>query len=141
MAQQRIEYEELTPGYEFAPTSYRLDGKTVIDYLRATGDDSRFYEEEKIAPPMVIAALAMAAMSSKIGLPAGAIHISQELEFVNIATIGEVLTSHARVNRRVERGKFHMLTIGINVENSRKATVMTGESSFTLPSAVEERAR
>ncbi len=133
MTQPRIEYEKLTAGYEFVPTSFKLDSRMVMAYLKAVEDNNRIYKEDKIAPPMAIAALAMAALSSGLDLPPGAIHVSQELEFINTAHIDEMLTSYARVNRKVERGKFHMLSIGIHVENQKKTTVITGETSFILP--------
>lgn len=134
MSQQRIKCEKLTRGYEFTPTKCILDSKLVMCYLKATEDNNPFYEVENIVPPMVIAALTMAAMSTKVELPAGTVQVSQDLKFNNIVNINEILTSHARVNQIVDRGKFHMLTIGIKVENPKNTTVMTGETSFILPS-------
>ncbi len=130
---QRIEFEKLTPGYEFTSTSFKLDSKVIMDYLKATGDNNT-YTEEKIAPPMLIAALAMSAMSANLEMPPGSVHVSQELEFNNIANIDEILISYARVKRKMERGQLHMLTISIDVENQKKNTVMSGETSFILPS-------
>ncbi len=104
-----------------------------MDYLKATGDNNT-YTEEKIAPPMLIAALAMSAMSANLEMPPGSVHVSQELEFNNIANIDEILISYARVKRKMERGQLHMLTISIDVENQKKNTVMSGETSFILPS-------
>ena len=66
-------------------------------------------------------------------MPPGAIHVSQDLQFLSLIGIDETLTSHARVNRKVERGKFHMLTIGIDVKNQKQITVLSGETSFILP--------
>ncbi len=133
MIQRKIECEKLATGYEFAPTSFRLDSKVVMAYLKAVDDRSRIYEENRIVPPMAIAALSMAAMLAGLALPPGAIHVSQELEFIHVVNVDETLTSYAKVNRRVERGKFHMLTVGIKVENQKRATVITGETSFILP--------
>ncbi len=138
MRQQKIEYEKLTAGYEFVPASFRLDSERVMKYLNTVEDRNRIYEEHQIIPPMAMAALAMAAMSSGLTLPPGAIHVSQNLEFIDVVRIGEKLTSYTRVNRKMERGKFHMLTIGINVLNQQKATVLSGETSFILPLAATE---
>ncbi|MFH1646458.1 MAG: MaoC family dehydratase N-terminal domain-containing protein [Chloroflexota bacterium] len=133
MTNPKIEYEELTAGYEFTPTDFQLDEERVAAYLQAVGDDTRIYEENKIVPPMAIAALAMAALSTGMVLPDGTIHVSQDLNFNEMANIGEGLTSYAKVNRKVERGKFHILTIGINVTNQKNTKVVTGETSFILP--------
>lgn len=133
MTQPKIEYEKLTVGYEFAPAEFQLDEERVTDYLWAVSDDTSIYEENGVVPPMAIAALAMAALSTGMVLPDGTIHVSQDLEFSELASIGEKLTSHARVNRKVERGKFHILNIGINVTNQENTKVITGETSFILP--------
>ncbi len=133
MTQARIEYEKLTAGYEFTPAEFQLDEEKVAAYLQAVDDNTRIYEENKVVPPMAVAALAMAALSTGLVLPDGTIHVSQDLEFNEMAVTGERLTSHARVNRKVERGKFHMLTIEINVTNQKNKKVITGETSFILP--------
>jgi acyl dehydratase len=137
--QPKIEFEKLTAGYEFAPVSLQLDSEKARDYLNAVEDRSTIYEENNIVPPMAISALAMAAMSSGLVLPPGAIHVSQNLEFLTSVKTGEKLTSRAKVNRKMERGKFHMLNIGINVLNQRKETILTGETAFILPLGAEEK--
>lgn len=133
MTQQKTDYGELITGYEFAPVGFRPDGEMVTAYLSAIEGDKRIYEEDKLVPPMAIAALAMAAMAAGMSLPPGTIHVSQEFQFLSTVSINEALTSYARVNRKIERGKFHMLTVGINVLNQKQITVMTGETSFILP--------
>lgn len=138
MTQRNMKYEKLTTSYEFPVTSFCLDRKMVKAYLDATEDNNRLYAEQQIIPPMAIAALSMAAMSTGLVLPPGTIHVSQELEFLDTVNINEILTSHARVNRKMERGKFNMLTIGINVLNQRKTTVLAGETSFILPAVAME---
>jgi len=135
MAQKKIDYKELTTGYEFAPARFRLDTAKVAAYLNAVEGDKSIYDKDRIVPPMAIAALAMAAMAEGLSLPPGSIHVSQELKSFCTVSIDEALTSYARVNRKVERGKFHMLTVGINVLDQKQTTVLTGETSFILPSS------
>ena len=137
-AHRTIDYEKLTTGYEFAPASLRLDNERVTKYLHAIEDQNYIYKEEGVVPPMSIAALAMAAMSLSMNLPGGAVHISQNLEFNNAARIGETLTSYARVVRKLARGKFHMVTIGISVLNQHQVTVLAGETCFMLPPSMTE---
>jgi acyl dehydratase len=133
MSQQKIDYGELTTDYEFAPVSFQPDGEMVAVYLSAIEGDKSTYEQDKIVPPMAIAALAMAAMSEGLVLPPGTVHVSQELQFLSTVSINETLTSYARVSHKVARGKFHMLTVGINVLNQKQVAVLTGETSFILP--------
>jgi acyl dehydratase len=137
---KRIEYSELATGYEFAPKQFKLDKEMVTAYLKAVEGDSHIYEEREVVPPMAIAALAMTALSEGISLPWGAVHVSQELQFLDAVSIDETLTSQARISRKLQRGKFHMLTISINVENERELPVLTGETGFILPlEAMEEK--
>ncbi|UCC17492.1 MAG: MaoC family dehydratase [Dehalococcoidales bacterium] len=133
MAQQKIDYEKLTTGYEFGPSGFNIDAETVDKYLNAVDGSKGIYEKNMTVPPMSIAALAMTAMAEGLSMPPGAIHVSQEITFLNPVRINENLTSHARVNRIVRRGKLHMLSIGINVVNDKKISVLEGETSFILP--------
>jgi acyl dehydratase len=137
MTPVKIEYQELAAGYEFQPARFKLDSEKVKKYLDAVEDASGVYEERRIVPPMAAAALAMAALSSALVLPPGTVHVSQELEFTGPAAVGETLTSRARVERKVARGKFHMLTIGIKVTSEKQAVVLSGETGFILPLPVE----
>jgi acyl dehydratase len=133
MVPQKVTYGELATGYAFAPADFRLDSEGVSAYLKAVGDKNPVYQEKNIVPPMAIAALAMAAMAAGLALPPGAIHVSQTLEFKHTVRPGQKLTSLASVKRKIERGKFHMLTIGIDVQNQQKTTVLSGETGFILP--------
>jgi acyl dehydratase len=105
----------------------------VDKYLTAVDGSRSIYEKNNIVPPMSIAALAMAAMAEGLSMPPGAIHVSQEIKFLKQVRTSENLTSYARVNRIVKRGKLHMLSIGINVVNENNISVLEGETSFILP--------
>ena len=133
MAQQKVDYERLSTGYEFEPSAFSIDGKLVGKYLDAVDGDKSIYEKGNIVPPMSIAALAMTAMAEGLSMPPGAVHVSQDIQFLNTVGINEELTSYARVNRVVKRGKIHMLSIGINVVDTKNNSVLTGETSFILP--------
>lgn len=130
---RKLEYSELTAGYEFPPVTFALDADVTADYLDAVTDDSSLYRDGCLVPPMVVAARAMAALANGFSLPPGAIHVSQELEFKQTVAVGENLTSRSRVERKQDRGKFHMLTIGLTVVNGRQETVVTSKTSFILP--------
>jgi hypothetical protein len=133
MSQQKIDYEKLTTGYEFEPSSFSIDDSATTKYLDAVDGSKGIYEKNNTVPPMSIAALAMTAMAEGLSMPPGAIHVSQDIQFLNPVIINENLTSYARVNRVVKRGKIHMLNIGVNVVNERNISVLAGETSFILP--------
>ena len=82
---------------------------------------------------MAIAAYAMAALSEDICLPPGTIHVSQEFEFMGIASIDDTFTSYARVVKKQSRGKFHLLIV-----NQNQKAVLTGKTSFILPEYSED---
>ena len=130
---QKIKYSQLEAGYEFPPSSYKLDTSIVSTYLKAVEDTSRLYQDTEFVPPMVVAAYAMAALSQGICLPPGAIHVSQELEFIGTVSVNESLISCARVSRKQSRGKFHLLAIDLNVFNQNQKVVLAGKTSFILP--------
>ena len=133
MSQQKIDYEKLTTGYEFKPSGFRIDRNSMDKYLDAVDGDKSLYEKDNIVPPMSIAALAMTAMAEGLSMPPGAVHVSQDIQFLGTVRIDEELTSFARVNRIVNRGKIHMLSIGINVINEKNISVLAAETSFILP--------
>jgi acyl dehydratase len=133
MTQQKIDYKILTTDYEFKPANFQLSSESVTAYLDAVESNKSIYERYKIVPPMAIAALAMTEMAAGISMPPGAVHVSQDLQFFSLVGYDEILTSYARVNRKVERGKIHMLTIGIKVMDQKQQIVLSGETSFILP--------
>ena len=135
---QRIEYNQLEADYEFPPSSYKLDSAIVATYLKAVEDTSGLYQDNILIPPMAIAAYAMAALSEDICLPPGTIHVSQEFEFMGIASIDDTFTSYARVAKKQSRGKFHLLIVNFNVVNQNQKAVLTGKTSFILPEYSED---
>jgi acyl dehydratase len=135
---ETTEYEKLNTGDELPAASFCLDSRMVKAYLEATKDNHPIYEEQQIVPPLAILARCMAVISSGLTLPPGTIHVSQELNLLATVNINEVLTSYASVKRKIERGKFRLLNIGIRVLNEKGISVLTGECSFMLPSEVAE---
>jgi len=133
MSNHAIEFHDLNVGHWFPPARYQLDSGMVAAYLEAVEETSVLYRESDLVPPMAVAALAMAALSESLAFPSGAIHVSQELEFMDVVTTGDSLTSHASVSRKQERGKLHMLTIDFNVVNQAEKPVLSGKTSFILP--------
>ena len=133
VTQQQVEYSKLNAGYEFEPARFRLSKEAVVGYLDAVEGNRSIYEKDNIVPPMAIAALAMTAMAAGMSMPPGVIHVSQDLQFLSSVRFSETITSYAKVTKKTERGKFHMLTIGINVLNNTNIPALTGETSFILP--------
>ena len=133
MAEQKIDYEELDVGYEFPKTTFHLDSAMVSDYIAAVGETSSLYQDSKLVPPMAIAAFAMAALAKGFSLPSGAIHISQEIEFLGTIGTSDTITSHAKVSRKQKRSVFHLLTIDFRAFNQANKAILAGKTEFILP--------
>ncbi|MFH0914638.1 MAG: MaoC family dehydratase N-terminal domain-containing protein [Chloroflexota bacterium] len=125
-------YYELEAGYEFPPASYELERSMVSAYLQAVEETSPRYQDTGLVPPTAVAAYALTALSQGLAMPPGAIHVSQELEFLELVRAGDTITCQAKVSRKQERGKMHIFTIDLNVLNQSGKTVLTGKTSFIL---------
>ncbi len=122
---------------QFEPKQLTLDAATVADYLKAIGEESNFYRESGLVPPMAIAALAMGALAESLSLPGGSVHVSQDLEFQNVVSVGETVTCLARPGRRIERGQMRLMSLDIEVVNHDQKRVLGGRVAFMLPQAAK----
>ncbi|MFC1940326.1 MaoC family dehydratase N-terminal domain-containing protein [Chloroflexota bacterium] len=130
---QKVEYQQIEAGHDFPLVSYHLDALIAASYLKAVGETSSLYQNNKLIPPTAVAARAMAALSDSISLPPGTIHVSQELEFTGTVNVGDTITCHAKVARKQDRGRLHLMTIDLNVFNQNQKKVLSGKTSFVLP--------
>jgi len=87
-------------------------------------------------PPMAVAALVMSQALKAIELPAGAVHIGQELGFQAAVNVGADVDCSARVvQNSVRRGtRFMALEITAGVG---EAKALTGRVSLAIPEGLE----
>jgi hypothetical protein len=121
-------YEELTPGYEFPPTSYELSHSLISKYLEAVDGVG-----DGFVPPLAIAARAMTAITGMLSLPPGTIHASQDFEFYKLVPAAAVVDCQAKVVRKVSRGGMRMLVLELNVLDESKDKVQSGKATVILP--------
>lgn len=133
MAQQKLDFTHLEAGHEFPPATYNLDTAAVSAYFKATGEADSLYQHTGFVPPTAIAAWSLVALQNAIDLPSGTIHLFQEVECLGIANQSDIITCHARVSRKQERGKLRLLNIDFNVVDQNQRPVLAGKSSFNLP--------
>jgi hypothetical protein len=129
----KIDYSELKEGYEFPKSSFSLDSSVVRSYIEVVGEDSAFYQNTSFVPPMAIAALAMSALSDLVLFPPGVIHVSQEIEFFNIASVNDLLVSQARVSRKQRRGVLNLMAIEFHIIAKDDTKIMVAKTEFILP--------
>ncbi len=131
--QAKTEYYQLSVGFEFPPQSYCLDSSAIALYLDAVKENNSLFRNEGLVPPMAVTALAMSALSQSITMPSGTIHVSQELDFLKAVKVGDSITCHSKVSRKVERGGLRLMNVDISVANQNQETVLTGRIGFVLP--------
>ena len=130
MPDKAINYEELTPGYKFPPTTYELNASFVSKYLKAVDAAA-----DGFVPPLAITACAIASMTKSVPLPPGtiAIHASQDLEFLKLVPVGATIECHIGVAQKIARGKMSMLILEIDVFDKGKEKVQSGKATVALP--------
>lgn len=129
----KIEYFQLTVGFEFPPQSYNMDADLVSLYLDATRDSSELFLSGKLVPPMAVTAYAMNALSQAVALPSGTIHVTQELDFLKTVKVGDTIVCFSKVSRKVDRSGMRLMNIDLTVTNQSAETVLTGKVGFILP--------
>jgi hypothetical protein len=126
--------EQLVVGYEFPPTSYKLDMPLISKYLEAVGSRQQDPSASGFVPPTAIAAYAMTAMSHSLLLPSGTIHASQELESFKAVPIGSTISCRGRIARKIDRGELHLMLIELDALDLDGETVLSGRATLVLPS-------
>ncbi len=130
---QKINYYQLTTGFEFPPQSYVLDTAAVTLYLKATQETDDLFLRDGLVPPMAVTALAMSALAQSISMPSGTIHVSQELDFLKTVKVNDTITCLSKISRKVERGGLRLMNTDITVINQNEEKVLTGKVGFVLP--------
>ena len=128
---------QLQEGFEFPPSQFRIDAATIADFLKATGETSALFKNSSFVPPMAIAARAIGSLGIGSLVPAGVIHVTQQLEFLQPAKTGTTFSCHTRVEKYVARAGLTMITVGITVTGDAGAKVLIGKIGFILPPEVK----
>ncbi|MFC1941910.1 hypothetical protein ACFLWU_01680 [Chloroflexota bacterium] len=134
-SKEKIEFSRLEKGYEFTPSTYYLDPVLIEKYISAVEETSCIYRETRLIPPSALAAYALAALSERLLLLPGTIHVSQKLEFLGGVETGDTITCRAVVGRKQSRMNMCLLNINIDVFDQNSRPVMKGETSFVIPAA------
>lgn len=128
-----VDCRQLEAGFEFPATSYRVDAPAVAAYLAAVDEPDSLYREASLVPPMAIAARAMVALSEAIAFPDGAVHVSQSVGFLGLASTEDTLIGRARVDRVQRRGRLHLIAIELSADRDDGQPVLRARTDFILP--------
>ncbi len=127
-----VTLEALPKGHQFPLATFDLSPDWVREYT-ASVEDSAIPALAGYVPPLAVAALSIRTLLDSAGLPAGAIHLGQELVFKQAIGIGERLIGRARINSRGERGGWVLMGVELVVEDDAAKAVMTGRATITFP--------
>ncbi|UCH86135.1 MAG: MaoC family dehydratase [Dehalococcoidia bacterium] len=129
--------EALDKGHQFSGTSFVLDEETVARYLEAVEDEALLRLAQAVGkawvPPMAVAALALRSLMEEMTLPAGAIHGSQEFEFLRALEVGERITCRAWLSHRSQRAGWWILAVGMEGTDESGQPVLTGRLTVMVP--------
>ena len=123
---------DLAQGHRFSTTTFSLSEADVRRYQDAVGDASSVYAERGLAPPLAVAARALASLLGEIELPPGSVHRKQDVEARGGATIGATLTLDATIANRSERGEGVFTEIAFEVA-ANGAPIVVGRTTVISP--------
>ena len=123
------------PGEDFDLGRWVVDGGEMRQYLEAVGDSSSIYQELDVVPPMALAARALGALVSKLALPSGTIHASQELSCHRTVRTLEEVSCTARLSRPMTRAGRTLVAVEFTLHDSLGEPVMSGKSTVLVPEA------
>ena len=126
----------LEPGRTLAVEPIRFDAGDVAAYREAVGAPA---DASGHAPPMAIAAWAMRSAMRAVELPAGAVHISQELEFSRAVPDEADLQCTTVVARNGVRRGVRFLVIEFTVGDG-DGTALRGSATISIAGAEETSA-
>ena len=131
------EIEALEKGHRFPVVDFLLERETVARYLAAVEDQALSplaeAEGKAFAPPMAVAAFALGALMEALALPAGAVHASQEFQFLRPAFVGERITTSAWLAHRSQRSEWLALTVELEATGDGGEPVLRGRVSALIP--------
>jgi acyl dehydratase len=132
--------DELPKGHQLPPTTFDLSSEWVRAYTAAVEDEAIGALGEGLVPPMAVVALAVRSLLDGAKLPAGAIHLGQEMDFLRPLCVGQRLGVSARIASRGERQGWILIGVDLSVEDEDREPVMQGRALLTMPASPEREA-
>ena len=137
-----MQHKKLEPGNEFPSTTFKITPTILSKYLKAVEESSNIYisqayseneSTEALVPPMAVATYAIRTLYNSFSDMMGAIHISQEFEFLKPVYVNTKVTCKAKVTSMRKRGEMHLLIADLSAFNENKEIVLSGRSTVLLP--------
>ena len=131
-----MDLSELEPGRTLMTRRVVVAADRAAAYAAATGDGRPLYAEAGAAPPMAVAALALAEAMTAVSLPAGAVHTGQEFAFLRAVAAGSAVSVSASVSANAVRRGTRFLTLDIRADQDGEPA-LEGKTSLAIPEGAE----
>ncbi|MDA1061646.1 MAG: hypothetical protein O2895_01850 [Chloroflexi bacterium] len=128
---ETLDFFALTRGDALLAIPVLLDAADTRAYLTATGEPLERWTEA--APPLAIGALVLAALTERIPLPEGTVHIGQEFEFLRTVTPGEPLQVDLRIGQRSDRSGAVVIAFDLALHTAAGDAVLRGRATVVAP--------
>lgn len=130
-----MDFDAIQPGTTLAREPLTISRERAALYRDAVGDRSALYDEAGVAPAMAVAALAMDSAMRAVELPSGAIHVSQQLAFMQPLALERPTTCTTTMSQNSVRRGVRFLVLQFEVASDGGAPVMTGSATITIKEA------
>ena len=134
-----MNYHSLEPGFEFPEKTFLISQKDAEDYLDAVEDLSEVYDgAEGFVAPTALATYALRGITETIPVPSGAIHGSQDLEFMGLVRHEETIVCSGTVAQNSVKMKRRFVVIDLRVNGSDGNLKLRGKTTLILPLELED---
>lgn len=129
----KADFHDFRRGDELRPFTIRVTAEDARSYLGATGEDEATLPLwEQTAPPLAVGALLLAGLMDEVPLPAGAVHIGQDFEFVHPVPLGADVEVRMAIAQQSVRGGQNVVVFGSELACDGRV-VMRGRTMVTAP--------
>ena len=104
-----------------------ISADALHSYIAAVDDQSSL-STKGLVPATALAAWCLARLIERMGLPAGTLHGTQEIESLRTVHVGETLACTAKLGGRSQRAGWEFTTADFALRDAAGATVLRGRS-------------
>jgi acyl dehydratase len=124
---------ELSAGHVFPPVTFTITEEQSRYYRESVGDALPIYDEQGLAPPLAVAALALAVLLDQISLPAGSLHASESMQVHAPVPSGSMLEARSVLVQRSVRSGWVVSVLNSEITLVDGAPVLTTRASVMTP--------
>ena len=121
-----------TPGREFESDEVTLNSSVIGGYRSVIEASAEVYNEDYV-PTIALAALGIRTLLSGLGVPPGAVHVSQELQSHRAAKEGDTVYCQGKVAQSSRRSKGgEIVVLEFKVMDSQAGLLLDGRTTLII---------